>query len=71
LAYIRSRVKEEEDKFNELKQQELIQNMEIVNQHKKRGRRRQKKKNGDKKKQEESDKDKGEEENEREDFKIV
>lgn len=46
---MKSKIKEEEERFNELKQEKLIQNMEKATQNKKRGNKRQKKKENEKK----------------------
>ena len=49
LAHLTAKIKEEEERFNEFKQEKLIQNVEKVAQFKKRGRRRQKNKENEKK----------------------
>lgn len=50
LAHLTAKIKEEEERFNEFKQERLIQNVEKVAQFKKRGRRRQKNKENNEKK---------------------
>lgn len=54
LVHLTTKIKEEEEKFNEFKQEKLIQNVEKVTQFKKRGRRRQKNKENEKKGQQET-----------------
>ena len=51
LAHLKNKTKEEEERLNEIKQEKLIQNMEMVAQHKKRCNKRQKKKEVEKKRQ--------------------